>query len=103
VVVAYEGDRAVGCGAVKSYDADTMEVKRMFVLPEERGKRIAALILDELDRWAVESGYSHCVLETGEKQPEAIALYIRCGYERIPNYGQYAEVATSVCFQKTLT
>ncbi|MBK7911756.1 MAG: GNAT family N-acetyltransferase [Bacteroidetes bacterium] len=102
VVVAYDGEIAVGCGAVKPYDAGTMEVKRMYVRPEARGKRIAVSVLRELEKWTRESGYRNCILETGERQPEAIALYTRCGYERIPNYGQYAQVATSVCFHKTL-
>lgn len=102
VVVAFEDDRAVGCGAIKTYDESTMEVKRMFVLPEERGKRIAEHVLSELERWTIDEGYTSCILETGEKQPEAIALYRRCGYETIPNYGQYTGVASSICFQKRL-
>ncbi len=102
VVVAYDAEKAVGCGAIKPYDAHTMEVKRMYVLPNQRGKRIAVAVLQELEKWTGESGYRNCILETGERQPEAIALYTRCGYQRIPNYGQYANVATSVCFHKTL-
>lgn len=101
-VVAYLGDRAVGCGALKPLEADVMEVKRMFVLPEFRGRGIASQVLSELERWAIELGMRACCLETGQNQPEAIALYQKCGYQRIPNYGQYSGVYNSVCFQKRL-
>jgi GNAT superfamily N-acetyltransferase len=74
----------------------------MFVLPDHRGKRIAARILTELESWASESGFKACVLETGFKQPEAIALYKRSGYKVIPNYGQYSDVDSSVCMRKTI-
>lgn len=102
VVVAYQDERAVGCGAIKPLEENVMEVKRMFVFPEERGKGIAPRILSELERWALELGARACCLETGMKQPEAIALYTKSGYERIPNYGQYAGVENSVCFRKIL-
>lgn len=72
----------------------------MFTLPIGRGKGIASLILAELETWAVELGYSTCILETGFNQPEAIALYQKNGYNRIDNYGQYAGVETSLCFEK---
>lgn len=102
VVVAYIEAIPVGCGAIKQYDDSTMEVKRMYVVPEHRGKGIAAVILLELEQWAKEAGYQRCILETGYKQPEAIALYQKSGYRVIPNYGQYAGVSSSVCFEKIL-
>lgn len=102
VVVAYLEGRAVGCGAFKLHNGDEAEIKRMFVVPDHRGKRIAAEILAELETWASELGFKSCVLETGFKQPEAIALYKRSGYSVIPNYGQYAEVENSVCMRKPL-
>jgi putative acetyltransferase len=102
VVVLFHNDLAVGCGAIKEYEPDVMEVKRMFVLPDHRGKGFASEILRELEVWAKELGYSKCILETGYKQPEAIALYKKNNFEVIPNYGQYANVTSSVCFQKTL-
>ena len=101
-IVAYDGDFPVGCGAIKHYADDTMEVKRMYVLPEKRGHGIAASILSELEFWAKEVDYTRCVLETGLKQPEAIALYKKSGYQIIPNYGQYEGIANSVCFEKIL-
>ncbi len=102
VVVAYQNGFPVACGAIKEYDEDTMEVKRMYTVPDYRGKGFATIIIKELENWASELNYSKCILETGIKQPEAIALYEKNQYQRIPNYGQYTEVKTSVCFQKIL-
>lgn len=102
-VVAYEDDVPVACGAIKEFEPGAMEVKRMYTLPAHRGKRIAATVLAELEKWAAEMNYHRCVLETGKKQPEAIALYQRCGYVIIPNYGQYAGIENSVCFEKVLS
>lgn len=102
VVVAYEDDRPVGCGAIKEYALDTTEIKRMYTSPESRGKGIASKILRELEAWAVELSYKKCILETGKKQPEAIGLYKKNGYQIIPNYGQYAEIENSICFEKPI-
>jgi GNAT superfamily N-acetyltransferase len=101
-IVAYEDGRPVGCGAMKEYSPDAMEVKRMFTSPESRGKGVASSILSELERWAAELSYQKCILETGKRQPEAIALYKKSGYQVIPNYGQYADVEDSVCFEKNI-
>jgi putative acetyltransferase len=102
VVVAYENKRPLGCGAIKEYEPSTMEVKRMYILPESRGKGIATNILSELENWAAELGYEKCILETGKKQPEAIELYRKNGYKIIPNYGQYTAIENSLCFEKKL-
>ena len=102
VVVAYENKRPLGCGAIKEYAPSTMEVKRMYILPESRGKGIATNILSELENWAAELGYEKCILETGKKQPEAIGLYVKNRYKMIPNYGQYATIENSLCFEKRL-
>ena len=102
VVVAYENENAVGCGAIKSFDENSMEVKRMFVPEDERSKGIATIVLKELETWAKELGFLKCVLETGLKQPEAIRLYEKNGYAKIPNYGQYAGMDNSVCFEKKI-
>ena len=101
-VVAYENEVAVGCGALREFDPQSMEVKRMYTTPEARGKGIATKILNELERWAAELGYKKTVLETGKRQPEAIELYMKNNYNRIPNYGQYADKENSVCFEKEL-
>jgi len=102
VVVAYENGKPVGCGAIKEFSANTMEIKRMYTSPESRGKGIASKVLNELEKWAIELYCNKCVLETGKRQPEAIALYKKTGYKIIPNYGQYAEIENSVCFEKKL-
>jgi putative acetyltransferase len=102
VVVAYENNKPAGCGAIKEYEPDSMEVKRMYVLPENRKKGIASIILAELEGWTSELSYSKCILETGKGQPEAIELYKKNGYSLIPNYGQYAGVENSLCFEKSL-
>ena len=102
VAVAHENNLPLGCGAIKEYDAQTMEVKRMFVFPDYRGKGVATKILSELETWAAELLYTKCILETGKKQPEAIQLYKKCGYNLIPNYGQYAGVENSLCFEKVI-
>jgi putative acetyltransferase len=102
VVVCYDGETPVGCGAIKPFGDDAMEVKRMFVAPEGRNKGIASKILGELETWAKELGCSHCILETGKRQVEAVAFYKKNGYQVIPNYGQYVGVANSVCFEKSL-
>ncbi len=102
VVVAYLNNEAVGCGAFKEYKAGVVEIKRMFVHDAFRGQGIAKHVLAELERWAKELGYESCILETGKKQPEAIALYSKTGYTLIPNYDQYAGIENSVCMQKHL-
>ncbi len=102
VVVAYEIDVPVGCGAFKAFDETSVEIKRMFVSVDQRGKGIASAILKELENWAAELGYPNAVLETGNKQHEAIALYQKLGYSIIENYGQYIGLDTSICMSKSL-
>lgn len=102
IVVAYENEVAIGCGAIKEYEKEVMEIKRMFVPLEKRGKGIAFVVLKELETWAKELNYKKCILETGKKMPEAIQLYKKSNYKLIKNYGQYAEVESSVCFEKSL-
>ncbi|HEX4374559.1 MAG TPA: GNAT family N-acetyltransferase [Puia sp.] len=101
-VVAYENETAVGCGAFKEYSRDTVEVKRMYVSENIRGKGIATKILTELEKWAAELNYSDAILETGKNQPEALGLYKKNGYSVVPNFGQYQNVDNSVCFKKKL-
>ncbi len=102
VVVAYKDGKPVGCGAIKEFSAEAMEVKRMYVSPDGRKKGIATKILTELEKWASEMEYAKCVLETGKRQQDALALYKRNGYKQIKNYGQYIGVDNSVCFEKLL-
>jgi putative acetyltransferase len=102
IVIAYYHEQPIGCGCIKQFDDDTMEVKRMFVLPEYRGQGIAHTILRELEAWAREHSYSVVILETGIRQPEAIQLYKKSGYRVIDNYGQYIGMKSSVCMSKEL-
>jgi putative acetyltransferase len=102
VIVAYEDKKPVGCGAIKHYETGIMEIKRMYTTEDSRGKGIASSILKELERWAGQLEYIKCILETGVKQTEAIALYKKNNYRLIPNYGQYEGIKDSLCFEKQL-
>jgi len=101
-IVGINDNIPVGCGAMKEYDKSTMEIKRMYVPFEMRGKGVAVAILKDLENWARELGYKKCVLETGDKMLEAIGLYKKSGYKVIKNYGQYENVQSSICFEKDL-
>jgi putative acetyltransferase len=101
-VVAYDNGQPVGCGAIKVFSDEAMEIKRMYVTPGSRNHGIGKLIVTELENWAKELSYLKCVLETGKRQPDAVALYKKCGYQQIPNYGQYIGMENSVCFEKWL-
>ena len=102
-LIGYMNDIPISCGAIKQFDFKTMEIKRMYVLPNYRGNKIAQKILSNLEDWSKELGFEKCVLETGKKQPEAISLYKKCGYTLIENYGQYINIDNSLCFEKKLT
>ncbi len=102
VIVCYEDSKPIGCGAFKEFEPGKVEIKRMYMLPEQRGKGTGLAILSQLEDWASELGYTTCVLETGKKQPEAISLYKKGGYSITQNYGQYAGVENSVCMRKEL-
>lgn len=102
VLVAYEKGKPIGCGAIKEFDTNTMEIKRMYVKPENRGQSIAHKIIAELEAWAKEMNYDKCVLETGERQVAAVQFYHKVGYTRAENYGQYVGVENSLCFEKYL-
>jgi putative acetyltransferase len=101
-LVARLAGRPIGCGAVRRLDDHTVEIKRMFVAPEARGRGVGGRILAALEAEARRLGASKLVLETGHEQPEAVALYTRAGFVRIPRYGQYACAPQSVCFGKML-
>lgn len=101
-VVAYEDGIALGCGAMKIVAPKTVEIKRMYVMPRCRGKGIAIKILSALEYWAKELAHDVCILETGKRQPEAIKLYLKSGYNRTSNYGQYIGIENSLCFKKEL-
>ncbi|QDO94040.1 GNAT family N-acetyltransferase [Formosa sediminum] len=102
VVVVYKNKIPVACGAIKTFNDNTVEVKRMYTAQDYRGQVLATVVLKELEQWAAELHYTACVLETGLQQPEALALYHKNGYTLIPNYGQYAEIDNSRCFKKQI-
>ncbi len=103
VLVIYDQEKPIACGCFKHFDNQSVEIKRMFVSQTYRGKGISKIVLKELENWALELGYSKTVLETGKKQLEAIGLYKKSVYKKIENYGQYANLPNSVCFEKNLT
>ncbi|MFT5835021.1 MAG: putative acetyltransferase [Cognaticolwellia sp.] len=100
VVVAYKNETAVACGAIKRYDDKTMEIKRVFVHSDYRRQGISKLLLAELEDWAKNLNINRCILETGNLQVEAIGLYSKNGYQKIPNFGQYENLDGSLCFEK---
>lgn len=101
-VILYVEGLPVSCGAFKFFEDKTVEIKRMFTKPEFRGYNFAKKVLEELENWALEEGFSKCILETGKKQKSAVKLYQKMGYNIIPNYGQYKEIENSICFEKVL-
>ena len=104
VVLAHDDDRAVACGAIKRFDSETAEVKRMFTREESRGRGIAVQVLNELEIWASELGFQRLVLETGVRQPYAIRLYEKTGYQRmVDNYPPYEGIENSVCLEKSIS
>jgi putative acetyltransferase len=101
-LVARVDGRAVGCGAVRLLDPATVEVKRMYVEPELRGRGVAKELLARLEAAGRELGARRAVLETGIYQDEAIGLYRRAGYTEVDCWGEYASSPTSVCFEKVI-
>ena len=101
-VLARCDSQPVGCGAFRPRDATTFEIKRMFVLPEFRGRGIARRIIEALEVEARRRGYTRGILETAVRQPEAIALYRRSGYSEIERFEPYVDSERSVCFGKSL-
>lgn len=102
VLVIYSNKIPIACGAIKQFDTTTVEIKRMFTSQQARGKGLASKVLLELEKWASELNYKRCVLETGIRQIEAIGLYKKNMYVIIENYGQYAGIEESLCFEKII-
>ena len=101
-VAARHLDAVVGCGALVPRGREYAEIKRMFVDPGARRKRIGKRILQHLESLATDEGFTVLRLETGTRQPEALALYERAGYRRISPFGEYGPNETSVFMEKTL-
>lgn len=101
--VAFDDDGApLGCGALRELGAAHGEIKRMFVVPGARGSGVSTAILERLELFALDRGWSRLVLETGAGQPDAIRFYTREGFAPIDRFGHYADSADSLCFGKTL-
>lgn len=102
VIIVELAGEAIGCGAIRSRDTDTAEIKRMFVRPSARGQKLGSAILAYLEEWARELGHKRAILETVPYLENAVALYTKAGYVRIPNYPPYHVIAESICFGKDL-
>ena len=101
--VAYDdADQPVGCGALRELPGNEAEVKRMFAASSHRGTGVSSAILLELERFGREQGWSRLILETGDRQPDAIRFYEREDFTRIANFGYYADSQHSICFEKPL-
>lgn len=107
VVIAYEGNVAIGCGALRLFNEESMEIKRFYVAEEYRRKGIASRILVELESWIKELGFKKAVLETGKKQEQAINFYKKNNYVIVPNLGENIKKCLkddlNLCFIKELT
>ncbi|MBB4931913.1 GNAT superfamily N-acetyltransferase [Lipingzhangella halophila] len=92
----------VGCGGLRRLDPYTYEIKRMYVVPHWRGRRIGRVLLRQLEEAARERGATRVRLETGTEQPESRTLYERCGYRRIERFGPYVDCEASICYERLL-
>lgn len=101
-LVARVGRQPVGCGAVRPLEPGVGEIKRMFVLPDWRGRGIGRGLLSALETHARAIGYSRLRLETGTLQPEAVGLYRSAGYENRAAFGEYLGHPQSVFLEKAL-
>ncbi|MDG4829513.1 GNAT family N-acetyltransferase [Solwaraspora sp. WMMD1047] len=103
-LVAYLDGAAVGCAGWRSHgDGDeTAELKRMYTAPTVRGRGVARRLLGAVERSAREHGRKRLILECGDRQPEAIALYRSCGYELIENFGYYRDEPGVLSFGRLL-
>lgn len=101
--VAYRDGEPVGCGGLRELDASHAEIKRMFVRPAARGSGVSSAVLARLEHTARGRGYDRLLLETGDRQPDAMRFYEREEYVRIPNFGYYADEPSSICYEKRFT
>ena len=101
-IVVYEGSKAIGGGAIRRYDDETVELKRVFIHTEYQGQGIGSKLVSLLIEWSVELGYKRMILETGELLVESCAVYRKLGFKVIPNYGPYVNMPESLCMAKAL-
>ncbi|MCI8781418.1 MAG: GNAT family N-acetyltransferase [Lachnospiraceae bacterium] len=101
-IVVYEGNKAVGGGAIRRYNDEDIELKRVFVHAEYQGQGIGSKLVSLLIEWAMELGYKRMILETGELLAESCAVYKKLGFQVISNYGPYVDMEESLCMAKEL-
>ena len=101
-IVVYEDGKAVGGGAIRRYDDETVELKRVFVHNEYQGQGIGSRLVCMLMEWSMELGYQRMILETGELLVESCAVYKKLGFKVIPNYGPYVDMPESLCMARDL-
>jgi len=101
-LVAVADGTPIGCGAIRRLDARTAELKRMFVVPAMRGRGVGRAVLTALAAEGRRLGVERLVLETGERQKAAMALYDRAGFVRVPAFGEYVDSPLSVCMAMRL-
>lgn len=101
-VVVYDKDKLVGGGAIRRYDGETVELKRVFVHNEYQGQGIGTRLVSLLIEWAAELGYRRMILETGELLAESCAVYKKLGFAVIPNYGPYVDMPESLCMARDI-
>lgn len=101
-IVVYDGRKAIGGGAIRRYDDETAELKRIFVRPEYQGRGVGTKLVSLLLEWAGELGYQRIILETGELLAESCAVYQKLGFQVIPNYAPYVNMPESLCMEKNL-
>jgi len=101
-IIIYDNENPVAIGCYKAYNNNTVEIKRMYVDKAYRGKGISKMVLDELEKWAIENGFQQAILETSIHFNVAQSLYSKAGYVIVPNYDQYEDLQESVCMRKKL-
>lgn len=101
-IVVYDNGKPVGCGAIRRYDDENVELKRVFVHNEYQGQGIGSRLVSLLIEWAAQLGYRRMILETGELLAESCAVYKKLGFAVIPNYGPYADMPESLCMAKDI-
>lgn len=103
VIVVYDNDIPVGCASFKRFDEECAEVKRVFLREDYRGKGISKKIMELIETYAKEKGFQYLIVETGKHMTTAVNLYQSIGFQTIPNYGPYKDMAGSVCMKKQIS
>jgi GNAT superfamily N-acetyltransferase len=101
-LVARVGGVPVACGGWRVIEPGVVEVKRVYVVPEQRRRGLAEVVMGALEDTARRAGHRRVVLNTGPEQPEALGLYAALGYRPVPGFGVYACVPDAVFLGKEL-